>query len=56
MAKEEIKVTGRADAWIEFTEKDPYHKKGHREAVHPLVAEKLIAKGFAVKAKPAKEE
>ncbi len=56
MSKEEKKVTGLADMWIEFTEKDPYHKKGQREAVHALVAEKLIAKGFAVKAKPAKEE
>lgn len=45
------KVLGKDPVLIEYTEKAQFHQKGEKVEVHKLVAEKLIKKGFATKAK-----
>lgn len=47
MATNGDKVKGKDPVMIEYTEKAKFHKKGDKEAVHKLTAEKLEKKGFA---------
>ena len=54
MESKEKKVKGRDDVAIEYTEASKFHKAGDKATVHRVQAEKLIAKGFAKKAKAEK--
>jgi len=46
---DEKKVKGNEPVNIVYTGASKYHKEGDKAAVHSVQAEKLIAKGFAVK-------
>lgn len=47
MAKEDVKVKGREDVKVKYTDKAVFSKEGEETTVHRIQAEKLVSKGFA---------